>query len=697
MTFSGEIFFVRALLPLVLGIISVYPIKHQIDTGIVQCLAWSIFFMLAFANGFYKKYALYQSKGFIGLLAYLFWFTFGALLCSKNHETIDEAQIQRTPNPIFKVWIINEPQLKNGILRIEVKLTSKIENTVTMNMQGKLLVIIKTAPQHHLRLNYGDECMITGSLSPIKPPQNPGEFDFKSWMATKNITHQLFIHPKQLVKLPTHKGNPFLRYAFAIRKRQVETFRQLIKNDQAFAVASTLLLGYRTDLNQETISAYSKTGTIHALSVSGAHVGIIYLLLNGLLFFLNRFKIIKLVAICITIWYYSLLTGFSPSVLRSAMMLTVYLTAKAYNKNNNNYNTLAFTAFCLLIYDPFLIWDVGFQLSFSAVFGLIYLQPKCYQILFLNQKWLDHLWSSISLSLAAQIATLPLSIYYFHQFPVYFLISNLFILFPLSAMMYLGILTLLLPIPFIASLFEWIILFTNKGLNCIAELPLSGINDIWITKWQVLILIVALMSLTLALVHYHKQMLMLSISAFIVFQFFGAYQQLQYAHQRQVLFFSLRNHYAAAFISGEKAVVVSSLREGDPDFIFSILPALAQQRVKIRSLISWETDTVIGNFVKKNHQISYLQTKILLVDYFFNNKKILGTPRFDVVWLHQNPKKKLNELQEEISFSNIIMDASNHDFTLKSYEKQAHKIGKAYHVLKKNTSYLIDLNEINHE
>ncbi|WAC42741.1 ComEC/Rec2 family competence protein [Pedobacter sp. SL55] len=137
-----------------------------------------------------------------------------------------------------------------------------------------------------------------------------------------------------------------------------------------------------------------------------------------------------------------------------------------------------------MVYDPFLIWDVGFQLSFLAVFGLVYYQPKIYNWLYFKNKWADKLWAAVAMSLAAQLATLPLSIYYFHQFPVYFIISNLFILIPITILMYLGIAILLVRVYFLAPIFEWIITFTNQGLKWISNLPYAGITEIWLNKWQ---------------------------------------------------------------------------------------------------------------------------------------------------------------------------------------------------------------------
>src|SRR3978361_851332 len=167
-------------------------------------------------------------------------------------------------------------------------------------------------------------------------------------------------------------------------------------NPEAIAVASTLILGYKADLSNDVLQAYSKTGTIHVLSVSGAHVAIIYILLTLVFGFLDGYKhgkLLKAIIIISIIWYYSLLSGFSPAVCRAAVMISLVIIGKTYNRYVNTLNILAISAFFLLMYDPLFITDVGFQLSYLAVFGLIVFQPVVYNWFKIKNKWGDKLWA----------------------------------------------------------------------------------------------------------------------------------------------------------------------------------------------------------------------------------------------------------------------------------------------------------------
>lgn len=693
LTFKPEIVFVRTLLPFMAGIVIGYVFQNEKWVYPILALTSLLFMVLCCSNMFYIQLKLYHYKGINGLIYYLFCFCFGIFICLLNNQSLRKNYFAKDNSKYLKAYINNEPQLNNHTLRFQVTITEAYHQNKWFRKSGQLLVALASNNAQAQVLNYGDEILISAQNLAVEPPYNPAEFDFKAWLASKNIYHQTYIAQDHLVKLNDQKGNLILKYAIALRQKQVKIYRKLIRNDEAFAVASTLILGYRADLSSETLDAYSKTGTIHALSVSGMHVGIIYLFLNWILFFLDRnrlLKILKISLICSLIWYYALLTGLTASVLRSAVMLSVYIFAKSFNRNTNSYNILAFTAFCLLVYDPFLLWDAGFELSFLAVFGLIYLQPKIYKWIYVKNKWLDKLWSTVAISLAAQIATFPLSIYYFHQFPLYFIFSNLFILLPITALMYIGIAILILKLHFLAPIFEWLINFTNNGLKWIANLPFSGIDGIWLNGWQLLLLSIALGLLMVALSNFRKKWLFISLVLFIGLQFTFAHQKFKALNQRKLLCFSLRKNYAAAFINAKNAIVLSDLSPNDKGFRFFVKPALDQLQLKDIQFLKWEQDTLSGILSKKEHQITFYKYSILLLDSSFNYKKIEKLARFDLVWIHKSFKKKLIDLRQEIIFSDVIIDATVKDYQITSYQAEANKIGLNIHVLKKNNSYLID-------
>lgn len=694
--FKTEYIFVRILFPYILGICIFYCFPLLAYIKWLTLTLFVILLSILFLNVTYKRFNIYRYKGAVGILIYILFFNLGSLFCLLNNESLNQNYFAKTNCNYLKVWVNNEPQQNGNIVRFKTKVVSGYQKNKQISLSGQMLLTVKLDSLKPIQLKYGDEMMIPVSYTEVEPPYNPAEFDFKAWLGSQNIYHQAFIDQNHIVSTKNNVGNPIIKMALNIREKQVAKYRILIKSDEAFSVASTLILGYRADLSKETLSAYSKTGTIHALSVSGAHVAIIYVVLDFMFFFLNKnraLRIVKLLLVCALIWGYALLSGLSPSVVRSAIMISILITAKVLSKKTNSYNILAFSAFCQLIYNPFLIWDVGFQLSYLAVFGLIYLQPKIYNIFYAEHNWIDKLWSFTSMSLAAQIVTFPLSIYYFHQFPLYFLLANLFIAVPLMLMMYLGIMVLIPSFGFLAPVFEWIINFTNAALNWISNLPYASFSSIWINLPEFILLSLSLGLFIYTLTKFNKQLLFTSLFLFVCYQLLIVRDDLKVFHQRKIIFFSLRKNYAAAFINGKEAVLISDLNSEDKNYAFSIQPALAQLQLKKIYFINFKKDTVLMHFTLKNNQITFFQYRILLIDENLNNKKINGDAAFSSIWLSGNTKFNLGKIDTGIKYKTAIIDATNKDYKIRILKKYIENNNIDVHVLKKNKAYLVQLTQ----
>jgi competence protein ComEC len=694
--FKAEYIFARILLPFILGIGIFYffPTQHSLSITKIGTALLLTFILLI--NITYTKLNFYRFKGITGLLFFTFFFTFGSLLCLLNNEKLNSNYYGAKHYPCLRIWVNDEPQQSNDILRFKAKVTAGYENSKYNKLSGQLLLALKLDTLNPVKLKYGDELLIISKYLEVEPPYNPAEFDFKAWLASQNIYDQAFINQNHLIRTGKNIGNPLLKFALDLREKQVQKYRSLIKNEEAFAVASTLILGYRADLSKETLAAYSKTGTIHALSVSGAHVAIIYVVLDFLLLFLNRkrgLKIVKLMLICSLIWAYALITGLSPSVVRSAIMITVFIIAKTYSKNKNGYNILAFTCFCQLTYNPFLIWDVGFQLSYLAVFGLIYLQPKIYNLWHAKNKWIDKLWNFIALSIAAQLVTFPLSIYYFHQFPLYFLFGNLFISIPLILMMYLGIAILIPGLSFLAPIFEWIINHTNQALRWISDLPFSTFSSIWINLPEFISLSFALAFLIYGLDKLNKRFIFISLSIFITYQILILFDDFNALNQRKIIFFTLRKNYACAYITGRHAVLLTDLTSTDKNYQFFVKPALDQSQIDQVDFINFKKDTIINDFILKDKQIIFHHYKTLVIDESMNYKNLNIKGQFSSIWIHGNTKFNLEKITKEIKFKTIIIDASNKDYKITAHKAFAQKIKIHTYVLKKNKAYLVQLTQ----
>ena len=373
---KGEIPVVLLLLPFLLGI----WLGLNLLSGVNTFWLISAFFITAFVfimlNLNYNRFKLYKNRWIGGLLLMLTLFLFGWLSVIRYNELNNNDHFSKTTAQYLIVKINNEPDVKNGLSRFTADVVESINNGKKSIVSGTLLIAIKDSTAKNLY--YGDELLIPAKYNPLEPPLVPAAFNYKQYLANQNVCYQAYLLPKQFVIVNTNAGNPVIAYSLRLRQHLIEKLKRNMRDTDAIAVASTLILGYKANLSNDVLQAYSKTGTIHVLSVSGAHVAIIYILLTLVFGFLDGYKhgkLLKAIIIISIIWYYSLLSGFSPAVCRAAVMISMAIIGKTYNRYINTLNILAISAFLLLLYDPFFITDVGFQLSYLAVCGLIVFQP----------------------------------------------------------------------------------------------------------------------------------------------------------------------------------------------------------------------------------------------------------------------------------------------------------------------------------
>ena len=330
---------------------------------------------------------------------------------------------------------------------------------------GKVLIYHK----NKVSLLPGQVLLVEKHPEAIPAPVFPDEFDYKGFLARGGIHFRQFIGQK-FTLLDSSEVSSMRYWLEDFRKMLVGIIDEKVPDPDSQQIASALLLGQKEDLDKEIRDAYSETGTMHILAVSGLHVGIIYAIL---LFPLKAIKLSKkfrkvyLILVILLIWAYALLTGFSPSVIRAATMFSLFTAGQLRERKPHSFNVLAFSAMIMIAFDPGVIDEVGFQLSYLAVAGILLLQPLILRWWLPPNQILEYIWQLTAVSLAAQLATFPLSIFYFHIFPTYFLIANLIII-PLSFLvMQVGIPLLVLSwVPFVGEALGWI---------------LSGM--IWLQNW----------------------------------------------------------------------------------------------------------------------------------------------------------------------------------------------------------------------
>lgn len=688
------LFFIRLLLPFCIGIWVLRSGEFAELNSVALIYSIIIIILLFIINYLYKSLKVYNHLKSLSLLIYFWLFLIGAAWCRIKNERQDFHHFSRNPAQFYKIFIADEPRQNGSAVRFNVRVIYAYSGAEKAAASGSLMVTTRSDLHDPTALKYGQTFIIPARYTEVPPPYNPGEFDFRSWLADHQIFHQAFLETEEMVPTGEQKGSALISFALALRQQQTGLYRKLIKDDEAFAVAAALILGYRSDLSAETLSAYTRTGTIHALSVSGMHVGIIYLVLEWGLRWMNRkliLKWIKVILLLTLIWSYTLLTGYSPSVLRSAIMLSLFIMAKSLRKDAGSLHVLTFSACCLLVYDPNLLWDAGFQLSYLAVLGLVWLQPGIERLLSFQWSWLQKLWSMVSLSIAAQVLTSPFSVYYFHQFPLYFIFSNLFIALPVALLMYGGIAILLFRLYWLAPAFEWLICFMNKGLSWIAKLPYAVIDAIWLSKTEFILLCLGLAGLLAGVQNRKKPITRGAVLLLLCLQLLLGLDKVNSKTQKKILLFSLSKNYAAAFINGRSAVVVTGLKAEDQAFRFHIRPALDQLKITTITCIKWGKEYHGGGLTIADHQLSFRNFRVLLIDSTMNRTRLLSSTYFDAIWLHLSPDLQIKSLRKDLRFHKIWIDGTNKTYAVNNYLLDTVNFGQTTIVLIKNNSSLINL------
>lgn len=340
----------------------------------------------------------------------------------------------------------------------------------------------------------GDQLFVTTRLNKIENSNNPGEFDAVSYWRNKKINLVGFIGDDDYKILERTSISAFSNFFIGIRNSLERSLEEHFKGDQ-LGIAKALLLGDKGNLSAEVRGSFSNSGAMHVLAVSGLHVGIVMFLLLFVLQKFSRFiskKSALIITVCL-VWLYAGITGFSPSVVRAALMFSLLIIGQLKSKRNNGLNTLFLSAFILLLYNPLLIYDIGFQLSYLAMIGILTMYKPISSFFLVKNKLLNKLWEGTAIGISAQICTVPLTLYYFHQFPNYFMITNIGIMALAGVILSLGIvlfITKVIPLisTGIAFLLGICIFLLLSFVQIVESLPYAVAKGFILTWWQVLLL-----------------------------------------------------------------------------------------------------------------------------------------------------------------------------------------------------------------
>jgi len=599
---------------------------------------------------------------------------------AKNLKATDKITVQ-----------ITEPlQVKENSVRALAKVYTIESNGYLKSASGKLILYFQK-DSGKIYPSYGDLISLGAEINPLKPPVNPGEFDYCRYMASQNIYHSVFLKTNEWHITAKNKGNRFWEIIYNIRLRLKSEIEQALPGTEEKGIAEALAFGDESDIPNEIMTEYAGTGTLHILSVSGLHVAVILIALNWLFSFLTRIKYgkyIRLVIILILIWAYAFLTGFSPPIARSVIMFSLVYLGIHTGRQTNIYNSICGAAFILLLIDPLLIMQAGFQLSFIALTGIVWLQPRVSVLWNPSNKFIKSTWELAAASIAAQIITLPISILYFNQLSIYFLPANLIVIPASFVVLGAGIAFVfaqLLPIAWIHFIMGKILFVSIYGLNKIVQfinhLPGANWQGLYINWAGAGLLYIVIIFITISLIEKNKKHLIVGLVSALVFLFVRNYDIGTKTRCDEINVLAVSKQHVIVTVKDKNRLFVFS----DSSFVFDkqqlkyhVFGYAWQNYIRPHDIIPIDINVVNNKvnypFSFNKFMISFNDKKILIIGPEMNSRDILSNVNnkfdFDIVVLNGNPDIALNLLYKKYPFKHVIAAYGNDQKKTMAWETQ---------------------------
>jgi competence protein ComEC len=626
--------------------------SHYIEINLVLVLSilTIAFFGLLFL--FFRSKQFINSKLYFGFATYLLSFLVGVTTETLHNQKLNSNHYFHQlseKETIYQTKLIIKEQLKNTLnndryVAKVVQLNNKISyGNIILNINKDSL---------SRKIPVGSICLVTGDIYKNRNPNNPNQFDYGKYLQNQQIFAQQY-SDYETVKINSIPEKSLNYYAAKIRDRIINNLEKKHFNKEELSVLNALILGQRQEISTEIIRNYQYAGAIHILSVSGLHVGIILMILTFLLKPIPNSKkgiFVKLIITILGLWSFGVLAGLSPSIVRSVTMFSFVSIGYYLRRSVNIYHTLLVSILLILLFKPSFLFDIGFQLSYLALFFIVWLQPILKRIWSPKNKFINYFWDILTVSFAAQIGTFPLSLYYFHQFPGLFFISNLIILPMLGLIMALGIVVLVLAffnyIPFYPmKLLELSITLLNKIIAWVASFESFIFKEVPLNTSMFICLYLLLIFLILWIINPTYKKLITCLGLIILFQSINLYTKFKSQNINEFIVFNRKGYTLITERNNEKVTVFSN---------DSILNTIDDNLV-LKSYL-------VANFCKKD------KLKLLQNQYFFGNKKItlidssgvyLENKNPDILLLSNSPRINLERYLKSCKPKLIVVDASN--------------------------------------
>ena len=555
----SEVPFLRLILPFSLGILLGFATQLERDFLIVVF----IFLLMAICADLVLKISSKFSREWIyGIILQLILFVSGLIVVDLKRSASDYRD-HLNGNDLIIADLVEFPEEKPNTYKAIARVRA-VKNQGSWKQTGGRCLIYFRKDDNSVKLIPGDRVVFISGFSEIPFNGNPYEFNYKKYMHRHRVFKQIFLETESWEKIGENKGSPLLLAGVKMQNHLFQKYREYGMKDDVLEVAGALTLGLREKLGDEIKQSYRVSGAVHILAISGLHVGILYVVLFYSLSFLKKTrygKIVMVLVILCALWFFALLTGLSPSVLRASTMFSFVLIGQSLRRHSNVYNSLAISAFILLFINPSLIYNVGFQLSYCAVLGIVILQPRLHNLM-RSRFWLvDKISGLVAVSIAAQLATFPLSLYYFHQFPVYFWLTNIIVIPLTTLILYFGFLFFLFSVQplvagFIGKVQALLISGMNVSVETIRELPLSIIDGINISEAESIILYCIVIFTSLLFIRKKDAFFLPVLGSVFLLLSINLFQLYEVLRQKSAVLYNINGVTAINFIDGRTSYMV---------------------------------------------------------------------------------------------------------------------------------------------
>lgn len=690
MNYWNQIPLFRLIIPFIVGVLSSIFLSFPTPTYIVIAVCVLLLFSV-----FFKKYS---QRWVFGFLSYFLFFLSGVLIIQSQHYIDKPTYFTNYDSDYFEVKLLENVVEKPNSLKSEVEVLYCYVDSEKTETVGKAIIYFKRDSLSE-KLKYGDHILIRNKWEIVMEPTNPSQFNYKNFLKNKGIFHQTYLTSNNWLPTSINTGLNIKTQSLSYREQALQLLKDNNFSDEVLSVSSALLLGDKDLLDRETVLMYSSSGAMHVLAVSGLHVGIIFLAFSYFLFFLDKFKngkYLKAILLILVLWGYALFTGMSSSVLRASTMFSFVIIGGVLNRKTNIYNTLAASAFLLMIINPLIIMQVGFQLSYIAVIGIVYLQPKIYKLYYFKNWLLDKVWVISSVSVAAQLATFPLGMYYFHQYPNYFLLSNLFVI-PLATIILnvalLMFVTSLIPFvsSFLATVVRYLVELLNSSVRWVDQLPYSLNLGIDISFMETILIYIFLIILLTSIVNKKWKKIQFSIFLMIVFMSFQIKEMKDCEKQKKMIIYDVPKATSIDFVDGTKCYFIATdwIAEDKSKMRFNI--SHNRWELNIGNVTRISTSFEDDNFKFENNFLQFYDLKMyFLEESNYKNNTNKGSVNYLVV--EKGSSENLSSFLNAYTVDLIVFSTLLNQYEKKKMKNICKGLNVVFHDVKVDGSYQFILN-----